>query len=179
MNSSNTSELTITSVDKNRQERCKELIQNERSKEYNESINGKEQDDSQEEEPFEKQQHQQRDDINGGLEHTIITSNDSLPDDTDLIRKDNNTDNGSKVFIIDEKDQNYYRLKQGVPRSIKFRSINNIYKHTKRLSSPEAEYNWSRPNNLENQKSKVHNEGKTRKDQVNTFEEIVPNKKKT
>ncbi|KAG5632058.1 hypothetical protein H5410_003775, partial [Solanum commersonii] len=128
MNSSNTIELTITSLDKNQQESCKEVIKNERSKEYNESINEKEQDGSQWEEPFEAQQHQQPEDFNGGLEHTIITSNDSLPKDTDLIRKDNNTDSGSKVFIIDEKDQNYCRLKQGVPRSIKFRSIINIYK---------------------------------------------------
>ncbi|KAL3347871.1 hypothetical protein AABB24_021491 [Solanum stoloniferum] len=47
-----------------------------------------------------------------------------------------------------------------------------------RLSSPEEEYNWSLPNNLESQISKVHNKGKTRKDQVNTFEEMVPNKQK-
>lgn len=53
-----------------------------------------------------------------------------------------------------------------------------ILQHTKRLSSPEEEYNWSRSNNLENQKSKAHNEGKTRKDQANTFEEIIPNKQK-
>ncbi|KAH0725388.1 hypothetical protein KY284_001253 [Solanum tuberosum] len=178
MNSSNTIELTITSLDKNQQESCKEVIKNERSKEYNESITEKEQDGSQGEEPFETQQHQQQEDFNGGLEHTIFTSNDSLLDDTDLIQKDNNNDGGSKVFIIDEKYQNYYRLKQGVPRSIKFRSIINIYKDTQRLSLPEEEYNWSCPNNLENQKSKVHNEGKTRKYQVNTFEEMVPNKQK-
>ncbi|KAG5628902.1 hypothetical protein H5410_000619, partial [Solanum commersonii] len=80
--------------------------------------------------------------------------------------------------ISDEKDQNYHRLKQGIPRSTKLHSIIDIYKHTKRLSPPEEEYNWSHTSTLENQKIKVHNEGKTEKDQVNIFEETLPNKLK-
>ena len=53
-----------------------------------------------------------------------------------------------------------------------------ILQHTHGSSSLEEEYNWSFPNNLKNRKSNVNNEGKTIMDQVNTFEEIVPNKEK-
>ncbi|KAH0724464.1 hypothetical protein KY285_000290 [Solanum tuberosum] len=129
MNSLNIIDFIITSLSKNKEKNCKKVIHDERSKEYNESKE-KEQKVSFEEEPLEKQHHQQ--DING---------------------------------ISDEKDQNYHRLKQGIPRSTKLRSIIDIYKHTKRLSPPEEEY-------------KVHSEGKTEKDQVNIFEETLPNKLK-
>ncbi|KAG5628891.1 hypothetical protein H5410_000608 [Solanum commersonii] len=109
------------------------------------------------------------------LEHNIITSNDNFLDNTNHIRKDNNTDAGSTLLISDEKDHNYHCLKQGLPRSTKFLSIIDIYKG---LSSPKEEYNWSRTSTLKNQKIEVHNEDKTVKDQVNTFEETLPNKLK-
>ncbi|XP_055815405.1 uncharacterized protein LOC129885230 [Solanum dulcamara] len=180
VDSSNTIDLTITSLDKSKEKSYKKVIQNERSKEYNESKKIKERVVSFEEERFEKQQQQQQqqEDINDEFELNILTSSDSLPDNTNHILKDNNIDSDSKLPINDETDQNYYRLKQGVPRSTKFHSIIDIYKHTKRLSSSEQEYNWSCLSTLEKQKSEVHNEGKMGKDQVNTIKEILPNKQK-
>ncbi|KAH0780691.1 hypothetical protein KY290_000289 [Solanum tuberosum] len=114
MNSLNIIDFIITSLSKNKEKNCKQVIHDERSKEYNESKKEKEQKVSFEEEPLEKQHQQQ--DING---------------------------------ISDEKDQNYHRLKQGIPRSTKLRSIIDIYKHTKRLSPPEEEYNWSHTTEFE------------------------------
>ncbi|XP_019068548.2 uncharacterized protein [Solanum lycopersicum] len=116
----------------------------------------------------------QQPDINGELGNNVITSNACILDNIDHIQKDNNTDNSPKLPISDEKDQNYHRLKQGMPRSKKSRSIIDIYKNTKRLSPPEEEYRHT--STLENHKTKVHNEGEMEKDQVNISEEIVPNK---
>ncbi|KAK4339132.1 hypothetical protein RND71_040594 [Anisodus tanguticus] len=156
--------LNITSLDKNKEENCKKVIQNERSEEQNESKKEKEQESSFEEEPLEKQQ-EKEEDVNG----EFITDN-----NINHTLKENNIDSGSNILINDEKDQSYYRLKQGIPRSTKFRSIINIYKCTNRLSSPEKEYNWSRLNTLENHNSQVHNEGKTGKDQEDSIEEELP-----
>ncbi|KAG5628896.1 hypothetical protein H5410_000613, partial [Solanum commersonii] len=161
MNSLNIIDLTITSLDNNKEENCKKVIHNERCKEYNDGKKEKEQEVSFVEKVLEK--HQQQQDINGELEHNIITSNDNFLDNTNHIRKDNNTDAGSTLLISDEKDHNYHCLKQGLPRSTKFFSIIDIYNCT---------------STLKNQKIEVHNEDKTVKDQVNTFEETLPNKLK-
>ncbi|XP_027769841.1 uncharacterized protein LOC114075607 [Solanum pennellii] len=155
-NSLNIIDFIITSLSNNEEENCKNAIHDERSKEYNESKKEKEKKVSFDEEPLEKQ-HQQPE-INGESGNNIITSNVCILDNIDHI----------------EKDHNYHRLKQGMPRSKKSRSIIDIYKNTKRLSPPEEEYRHT--STLESHKTKVHNEGETKKDQVNISEEIVPNK---
>ncbi|KAH0713650.1 hypothetical protein KY289_009609, partial [Solanum tuberosum] len=100
---------------------------------------------------------------------------------------DNNIDSGSELSIKVEKDENYYRMKQGKPRKTKFRSIIDIYKLMKfsfisqgnnRLSSSKDEYNGSRLNTLEIKKSELHIEDKRGKDQEGTYEEILHNKHK-
>ncbi|XP_059309676.1 uncharacterized protein LOC132060749 [Lycium ferocissimum] len=170
INSSNITNRNITSRDKNKEECFKRVIHNERSEEQYGSKKKKEQEGSFKEEPLEKQQ-EKEEDINGVSELNIITSNDSLPHNIDHNLKGNNADSGLKLVI-------YYRLKQGIPRSTNFHSIDNINKCTNRISSPEEEHNWSHPSTLDNHKFEVHNKGKTRKDQVDTFEETPPNKQK-
>ncbi|XP_060193268.1 uncharacterized protein LOC132622641 [Lycium barbarum] len=176
MLSSNSIDLTIKPLDKNKEQTYKEVTQNEICEEHNGSKKQKELDES-----FEQvipQNQQQEDDNNGEFELNIVTSKDSLSDNVDDTLRENNIDGGSKLPVSEEKDENYYRLKQGLPRSTKFCSIINIYKRTNRLSSPEVEYNWSRPSTLDNKKSKVHKEGKTGKDQEGTLEETLPDKQK-
>ncbi|XP_059311248.1 ATP-dependent RNA helicase drs1-like [Lycium ferocissimum] len=162
--SSNTIDLTIKSLHKNKKESCKEMIQNGRPEESNESKKEKEQEGSFQEQEALLEKRQAEEDINDEFELNIIISNDNLLDNTNSTMKDNNDDNGLNLPTRDEKGQSYYRLKQGIPRSAKFRSIINIYKCTNRLSSPEDEYNWSPPGTLENHKYDVHNKGKSGKD---------------
>ncbi|OIT27579.1 hypothetical protein A4A49_38448 [Nicotiana attenuata] len=119
----------------NEEESCKEVIQNKRPLEHNGSINEKEQEDSFEEELPEKQQQED----NGEPEVNRVTCEDRLPDDLDY-----NVNSGSKLLTRDEKDKKYY-IKQGIPRSIKFRCMTNLYKCTNRLSPVEDEYNWNLP----------------------------------
>ncbi|KAH0715065.1 hypothetical protein KY284_007970 [Solanum tuberosum] len=101
--------------------------------------------------------------------------------------QDNSIDSGSEFSIKVEKDENYYRLKQGKPRKTKFRSIIDIYKLMKfsfisqgnnRLSLSKDEYNGSRLNTLEIKKFELHIEDKRGKDQEGTSEEILHNKHK-
>lgn len=68
--------------------------------------------------------------FSGEFDFNIVTSDDSLPDNSYHTLKDKDIDGDSKLPIRDEKDQDYHRLKQGIPRSIKFRSIIDIYKVT-------------------------------------------------
>ncbi|XP_060169243.1 uncharacterized protein LOC132600161 [Lycium barbarum] len=176
MLSSNSIDLTIKPLDKTKEETYKEVTQNEICEEHNGSKKQKELDESFEE--VIPQNQQQEDDNNGEFELNIVTSKDSLSDNVDDTLRETNIDGGLKLPVSEEKDENYYRLKQGIPRSTKFCSIINIYKRTNRLSSPEVEYNWSRPSTLENKKSKVHKEDKTGKDQEGTLEETLPDKQK-
>ncbi|OIT27580.1 hypothetical protein A4A49_38449 [Nicotiana attenuata] len=106
----------------NEEESCKEVIQNKRPLEHNGSINEKEQEGSFEEELPEKQQQEQD---NGEPEVNRVTCEDRLPDDLDY-----NVNSGSKLLTRDEKDKKYY-IKQGIPRSIKFRCMTNLYKETR------------------------------------------------
>ncbi|XP_019255746.1 PREDICTED: myb-like protein X [Nicotiana attenuata] len=163
------------SPSENKEESYKDVTQNERPPEQNGSKNEKEHEGSFEEELLEKQQ---QEDINGEFDLNIVTSDDSLPDNSDRTFKDKNIDGGSKLPIRDEKDQDYYRLKQGIPRSIKFRSIIDIYKCSNRLSSPEEEYNWNRLSISKNQKTEVHNKGKMGKDQAGSSKETLHEEQK-
>ncbi|OIT07636.1 hypothetical protein A4A49_63313, partial [Nicotiana attenuata] len=125
------------SPSENKEESYKDVTQNERPPEQNGSKNEKEHEGSFEEELLEKQQ---QEDINGDqFEVNRVTGEDRLSDDLDY-----NVNSGSKLLTRDEKDKKYY-IKQGIPRSIKFRSMTNLYKHTNRLSPVEDEYNWSLP----------------------------------
>nr|XP_016449187.1 PREDICTED: probable WRKY transcription factor protein 1 [Nicotiana tabacum] len=164
------------SPNENKEESGKEVIQNVRPPEQNGSKNGKEQASSFKEELPEKQQEEE--DINGEFDLNVITSEDSLPNNSDRTLKDTNIDGGSKLPMRYEKDQDYYRLKQGIPRNIKFRSIIDIYKCSNRLSSPEEEYNWNRLSISQNKRSEVHNTNKTGKDEADTSKETLPEKQK-
>ncbi|KAG5576796.1 hypothetical protein H5410_056930, partial [Solanum commersonii] len=109
-----------------------EVIENEIFKEPNGSNIKSDQKNSFEEE-LPEQQHQ---DINGELELKKVTC--------EAILNDNIINCGSKLLTRDEKDGNYH-VTQGIPRSIKFRCINNLYKCTERLSSVGAEFSWNLP----------------------------------
>ncbi|KAG5616308.1 hypothetical protein H5410_016132 [Solanum commersonii] len=78
----------------------------------------------------------------GKPELNRVTCEDSLSDNFDRILKDSNANYGSKLWRRDEKDGNYCIMK-GIPRSIKFRSINNLYKCTNRISPVDDEYTWN------------------------------------
>ncbi|XP_055800463.1 uncharacterized protein LOC129869921 [Solanum dulcamara] len=110
-----------------------EVLESEKFKKCSESNIRQDQKDSFEEELPDQQQ---QDDIDGELELNNTTCEDGLPDN-------NIVNYGSKLLTRDEKDGNY-RITQGIPRSIKFRSIDNLYKCTPRLSPIEDEYNWNR-----------------------------------
>ncbi|KAH0776589.1 hypothetical protein KY290_008000 [Solanum tuberosum] len=92
-----------------------EVVENEIFKEPNGSSIKNDQKDSFEEELPEQQQQ----DINGELELNKVTC--------EAILNDSIINCGSKLLTRDEKDGNY-RVTQGIPRSIKFRCINNLYK---------------------------------------------------
>ncbi|XP_070046100.1 altered inheritance of mitochondria protein 21-like [Nicotiana tomentosiformis] len=139
------------SPNENEEESCKEVIQNKRSPEQDESKKENEQEGS-----FEQQQ-QQQEDINGEFDLNIVTSEDSLPNNSDRTLKDKNINDGLKLPIRDEKDQDYYHLKREIPESKKFHSIVDINKCSNRLSSTEEEYNWNCLSISKNQKPEIHN----------------------
>ncbi|KAK4734173.1 hypothetical protein R3W88_008434 [Solanum pinnatisectum] len=142
MFSSDIIDLTIKPVDKNKKKTYKKVTQNERLEEKKEIKKKREQSDFFEEKTPQNQQQEEECDINGKLELNRITCEDSLPDNFGHILKDSNANYGSKLWRRDEKDGNYC-IMQGIPRSIKFRSINNLYKCTNRISPVEDEYTWN------------------------------------
>uniref|UniRef100_M1DY32 Uncharacterized protein n=1 Tax=Solanum tuberosum TaxID=4113 RepID=M1DY32_SOLTU len=100
MNSLNIIDFIITSLSKTKEKNCKKVIHDERSKEYNESKNEKEQKASFEEEPLEKQHQQQ--DINAEFE--------SLGD------------NRSKLSPKENKDEEDH-LNKGISERIMFQPL--------------------------------------------------------
>ncbi|KAH0689482.1 hypothetical protein KY289_016840 [Solanum tuberosum] len=142
MFSSDIIDLTIKLVDKNKKKTYKKVTQNERLEEKKEIKKQREQSDFFEEKIPQNQQQQQECDINGKPELNRVTCEDSLSDNFGRILKDSNANYGSKLWRRDEKDGNYCIMK-GIPRSIKFRSINNLYKCTNRISPVDDEYTWN------------------------------------
>ncbi|MCE3214872.1 hypothetical protein HAX54_000191, partial [Datura stramonium] len=65
------------------------------------------------------------------LENNVDNTNDKKDEDYQLklsspYHGDDTVNYGSKLWARDENTRNY-RIMQGIPRSIKFRSINNLY----------------------------------------------------
>ncbi|KAG5580554.1 hypothetical protein H5410_051181 [Solanum commersonii] len=87
---------------------------------------------------------QQQEDIDGESELNKVTCEDGSTDNSDRIFNDNTMNYGPKLLTRDEKDGNYH-ITQGIPRSIKFRFIDNLYKCTSRVSPIEDEYSWNCP----------------------------------
>ncbi|KAH0759737.1 hypothetical protein KY290_023230 [Solanum tuberosum] len=85
---------------------------------------------------------QQQEDIDGESELNKVTYEDGRTDNYGRILNDNIVNYGSKLLTIDENDGNYH-ITQGIPRSTKFRSIDNLYKYTSRVSPIEDEYSWN------------------------------------
>ncbi|XP_049414621.1 uncharacterized protein LOC125877338 [Solanum stenotomum] len=119
---------------------CEEL-ESEKFKECSKSNIKQDQNDSFEEEVADQQQEE---DINGDSDLNKITCEDGLPDNSDRIINVNIINYGSRLLARDENDGNYH-ITQGIPRSTKFRSIDNLYKCTSRISPIEDEYNWNFP----------------------------------
>ncbi|TMW91373.1 hypothetical protein EJD97_014420, partial [Solanum chilense] len=117
---------------------CEEL-ESEKFKEYSEINISRDQNDSFVEELLDER----KEIIDGEPDINKITCEADIPDNSDHIMNEN-INYGSRFLAKDENGGNY-RITQGMPRSIKFRSINNIYKCTLRLSPIEDEYNWNRP----------------------------------
>ncbi|KAH0743354.1 hypothetical protein KY290_031347 [Solanum tuberosum] len=119
---------------------CEEL-ESEKFKQCSESNRRRDQKDSFEDELPDQQQEQN---INGESDLNKITCEDGIPDNSDRTINDNIINYGSRLLAKDENDGNYH-ITQGIPRSTKFCSINNLYKCTSRLSPIEDEYyNWNR-----------------------------------
>ena len=64
--------------------------------------------------------------FSGELDINKIKCEDDIPDNSNHIRNEN-INYGSRLLAKDENSGNYH-ITQGMSRSIKFRSINNIYK---------------------------------------------------
>ncbi|KAK4713677.1 hypothetical protein R3W88_019584 [Solanum pinnatisectum] len=133
-------------------------LESEKFKECSESNIRRDQKDSVEEELPDQQQEEN---IDGESDLNKITCEDGIPDNFDRLINDNIINYGSRLLAKDENDGNYH-VTQGIPRSTKFRSINNLYKCTSRLSPIEDEYNWNRPteedpnmNHLANEDSSI------------------------
>ncbi|XP_027774308.1 uncharacterized protein LOC107025068 [Solanum pennellii] len=119
---------------------CEEL-ESAKFKEHSESNVRRDQKDSFEEElPDQKQEEA----IDGKSNLNKITCEDGIPDNSNHIINDNIINYGSRLLAKDGNGGNYH-ITQGIPRSIKFRSIKNLYKCTSRISPIEAEYNWKSP----------------------------------
>ncbi|KAH0651791.1 hypothetical protein KY284_031703 [Solanum tuberosum] len=119
---------------------CEEL-ESEKFKECNKSNIRRDQKDFVEEELPDQQQEEN---IDGESDLNKITCEDGIPDNFDRIINDNIINYGSRLLAKDKNDGNY-PITQGIPRSTKFRSIDNLYKCTSRLSPIKDEYNWNRP----------------------------------
>ncbi|KAH0655705.1 hypothetical protein KY285_030587 [Solanum tuberosum] len=136
---------------------CEEL-ESEKFKECSESNIRRDQKDSVEEELPDQQQEEN---IDGELDLNKITCEDGIPDNSDRIINKNIINYGSRLLTKNENDGNYH-ITQGILRSTKFRSIDNLYKCTYRLSPIDDEYNWNRPieedpnmNHLTNEDSSI------------------------
>ncbi|KAH0650491.1 hypothetical protein KY284_030403 [Solanum tuberosum] len=144
---------------------CEEL-ESEKFKQCSESNRRRDQKDSFEDELPDQQQEEN---INGELDLNKITCEDGIPDNSDCIINDNIINYGSRLLAKDENDGNYH-ITQGIPRSTKLRSIDNLYKCTSRLSPIEDEYNnWNRSTEEDpnmNHLAKEHSSIKTNKKNV-------------
>ncbi|KAG5595895.1 hypothetical protein H5410_037127 [Solanum commersonii] len=160
---------------------CEEL-ESEKFKECNKSNIRRDQKDYVEEELLDQQQEEN---IDGDSDLNKITCEDGILDNFDRIINDNIINYGLRLLAKDKNDGNYH-ITQGIPRSTKFRSIDNLYKCTSRLSPIEDEYNWNRPteedpnmNHLANEDSSIKtnekNVGCERKGRNNNEEKDVDN----
>ncbi|KAM3281281.1 hypothetical protein P3S67_028302 [Capsicum chacoense] len=113
--------------DKNAIDLLCEVLEHEISKKPIKNNIRKDQEDSSKEE----QSEQEEEDING---------------ESDCILDENNVNYGSKLWSKDEKTGNY-RLTHGLPGGRKFRTMENLYENTIRLSPVEDEFNWEFPTN--------------------------------
>ncbi|XP_015081450.1 uncharacterized protein LOC107025112 [Solanum pennellii] len=131
-----------------------EELESEKFKERSENNTRWDQEDSFEEElPGQ----QQEENIDGEPDLDKIACKDRIPDNSDHIINDNIINYGSKVLAKDESGGNYH-ITQGLLRSTKFRSIDNLYKCTSRLSPIEDEYNWNRQNEKDPNMNHLANE---------------------
>ncbi|KAG5595901.1 hypothetical protein H5410_037133 [Solanum commersonii] len=99
-------------------------LESEKFKQYSESNRRRDLKDSFEDELPDQQQEEN---INGESDLNKITCEDGIPDNSDRIINDNIINYGSRLLAKDENDGNYH-ITQGIPRSTKFRYIDNFYK---------------------------------------------------
>lgn len=102
---------------------CEVIIQNEMSEEYDGSKTTKDQEDSIKEK---LPDHQQQQGITGMSELNIVNNEDSLSNNPGRVLNGNDANPGSKLLIKDENDGSYH-ITQGIPSSIKFCCISNLY----------------------------------------------------
>ncbi|PHU17227.1 60S ribosomal protein L44 [Capsicum chinense] len=135
------------------------VLEHEISKKRIENNIRKDQEDSSKEERSE----QEEEDING---------------ESDCILDENNVNYGSKLWSKDEKTGNY-RLTHGLPGGRKFRTMENLYENTIRLSPVEDEFNWEFPTNKDpinmNVLTKEDSSIKTNKEDVGSKRKEIEN----
>ncbi|KAM3235177.1 hypothetical protein P3L10_015213 [Capsicum annuum] len=145
--------------DKNAIDLLCEVLEHEISKKCIENNIRKDQEDSSKEERSE----QEEEDING---------------ESDCILDENNVNYGSKLWSKDEKTGNY-RLTHGLPGGRKFRTMENLYENTIRLSPVEDEFNWEFPTNKDpinmNVSTKEDSSIKTNKEDVGSKRKEIEN----
>ncbi|KAM3328567.1 hypothetical protein P3S68_033259 [Capsicum galapagoense] len=121
------------------------VTQNERPEEKNEGKKQREQEDSLEEDMSQNhhpQQQQNQHEKNDVAELNKVSCEYIFSNNFDRILYDSYANYGSKLWIGNKKD-GHYQIRRGIPRSIKFRSITNLYKCTRRISPVEDEYKWN------------------------------------
>lgn len=121
------------------------VTQNKRPEEKNEGKKQREKEDSFEEDMSQNhhpQQQQNEHEKNDVAELNKVACEDIFSNNFDRILYDSYANHGSKLWIGNKKD-GHYQIRRGIPRSIKFRSITNLYKCTRRISPVEDEYKWN------------------------------------